>query len=231
MQYKWITIPDTQFKFVEYTINCEDDIYINSYNKALELAPKMNKHAPDGTVRSEEVIFANCFAGCLAENTVIYRINDFANYMKVNSVTAQSMEFEKSRDDDQIDIVVSNGDYKTTIEVRSSYGNVQNNIKRYKEWFSIVGNYISENKGRELQKDYYITVIFNFSQDTMLKKVEIKDSISLQIAAGCEKEYLERYGVIDDLRNPGATYKVIKPLINGKTVNIVISDIFKRLGE
>ncbi len=67
MKYRWITVPDTEFKFIEYTISKEDDMYIASYDKAKILAPQMNKHAPDGTVRSDDEIFANCFAGCIAE--------------------------------------------------------------------------------------------------------------------------------------------------------------------
>lgn len=229
MHFKWITIPNTDFKFVEYTITKDDAIYKNSFLKALELAPQMNKHAPDGTVRSDEEIFANCFAGCIAENAVIYRVNEFAIFKNKNNVTAEATSFDKNVDDDQVDVVVKGENAKYTIEVRSSYGKVQNNVRRYKEWFSIVGNYVSANKGRELQKDYYITVIFNFSQETMLEKIKTKESISFQIAAGCDKEFLQKYGKIDDLKNDGATYKVIKPLINGKTVNAVMSDMFRKL--
>lgn len=229
MKYKWITVPDTEFKFIEYTISKYDAMYIDSYNKAKTVAPQMNKHAPDGTVRSDEKIFANCFAGCIAENAVIYRINDFAAFRQKTGVNAHGTEFDKNKDNDQVDIVVQNGDVEYTIEVRSSYGNVQNNLRRYKEWFSIVGNYVSANKGRELQKDYYITVIFNFSQETMLVKVKNKEDISFQIAAGCDKEFLQKYGKIDNLKNSGATYKVIKPLIAGKTVNVVMDEIFKKL--
>lgn len=229
MTFEWITIPDTNFKFIEYTITKNDAIYIDSFSKALELAPKMNKHAPDGTVRSDEEIFANCFAGCIAENAVIYRVNDFARFRNKENVVAEATSFDKKMDDDQVDILVRGENAEFTIEVRSSYGNVQNNIRRYKEWFSIVGNYVSANKGRELQKDYYITVIFNFSQETMLKKIKTKEDISFQIAAGCDKDFLQKYGRIDSLKNNGATYKVIKPLINGKPVNVVMGEMFKKL--
>ena len=229
MRYKWITVPGTDFKFIEYTITKYDEMYINSYNKAKELAPQMNKHAPDGTVRNDEEIFANCFAGCIAENAVIDRINEFAVFLHKDGVNAHGTHFDKQKDDDQVDVVVQNGDTEYTIEVRSSYGIVQNNIRRYKEWFSIVGNYVSANKGRELQKDYYITVIFNFSQETMLCKIRNMEDISFQIAAGCDREFLQRYGKLDNLKNKGATYKVIKPLIAGKQVNVVIGEMFKKL--
>lgn len=229
MKYKWITIPDTNFKFIEYTITRSDEIYKDSFAKALNLAPKMNKHAPDGKVRSDKEIFANCFAGCIAENAVIYRINDYAIFTHRENVIAQATEFDKEIDDDQVDIIVKSENKEFTIEVRSSYGNVQNNIRRYKEWFSIVGNYVSANKGRELQKDYYITVIFNFSQETMMQKIKAREDISLQIAAGCDRHFLQKYGEIDNLKNNGATYKVIKPLIKGKTVNKVLDEMFGKL--
>lgn len=229
MTYKWITIPDTDFKFIEYTITKDDEIYKDSFLKALELAPQMNKHAPDGTARSDEKIFANCFAGCIAENAVIYRINDFAVFRHKENVNAQATKFDKNVDEDQVDIVVKGENTEFTIEVRSSYGNVQNNLRRYTEWFSIVGNYVSANKGRELQKDYYITVIFDFSQEKMIKKIKTKEDISFQIAAGCDRDFLQKYGIIDNLKNNGATYKIIKPLIKGKPVNIVMGEMFRKL--
>ena len=143
MRYNWITIPETDFKVIEYTIYPTDELYKISYEKALEQAPLMNKHAPDGRIRSDEEIFAKCFAGCIAENGVIYRINDFADFRKKNKINAHATTFDKSRDEDQVDVVVESDKAKVTIEVRSSYGNVQNNSKRYKERFSIVGNYVT----------------------------------------------------------------------------------------
>lgn len=229
MRYNWITIPETDFKVIEYTIYPTDELYKISYKKALEQAPLMNKHAPDGRIRSDEEIFAKCFAGCIAENGVIYRINDFADFRKKNKINAHATTFDKSRDEDQVDVVVESDKAKVTIEVRSSYGNVQNNSKRYKEWFSIVGNYVTANKGRELQKDYYITVIFNCSYEEMCRKIQQKENISFQLAAGCDKEYLQKYGVTDNLKNNGALYKVIRPLIKGKTVNTVMEEMFRRL--
>ncbi len=229
MRYNWITIPETDFKVIEYTIYPTDELYKISYKKALEQAPLMNKHAPDGRIRSDEEIFAKCFAGCIAENGVIYRINDFADFRKKNKINAHATTFDKSRDEDQVDVVVESDKAKVTIEVRSSYGNVQNNSKRYKEWFSIVGNYVTANKGRELQKDYYITVIFNCSYEEMCRKIQQKENISFQLAAGCDKEYLQKYGVTDNLKNNGALYKVIRPLIKGKTVNMVMEEMFRRL--
>lgn len=229
MRYRWITVPGTDFKFIEYSITKDDELYRISYEKARELAPRMNRHAPDGTVRTDEEIFANCFAGCIAENAVIYRINDFAEFRHRHNINAHGTTFDKDQDEDQVDVVVESGNNRLTIEVRSSYGNVQNNTRRYKEWFSIVGNYVSANKGRELQKDYYITVIFNFSQEIMLRKVKNLEEISFQIAAGCSREFLQEHGEIDNLKNNGAVYKVIKPLINGKTVNAVMGEMFRRL--
>lgn len=229
MKYNWITIQGTEFKVIEYTICSDDKLYIMSYNKALKLASQVNRHAPNGRIRNKEEIFANCFAGCIAENAVIYRINDFAKFRKKENIKAHATEFDKFKDDDQVDIVVESDKVKFTIEVRSSYGNVQNNLRRYKEWFSIVGNYVSANKGRELQKDYYITVIFNFSHELMIKKIQNKDDISFQLAAGCDKDFLQKYGVIDNLKNNGAVYKVIKPLIKGKAVNVVMGEMFRKL--
>ena len=234
MEFKWIRPDNKDFRVIEYTIEAGDPIYQLSLEKANSLAKDMNKNSPSGEVRDENTILANCFAGCITENAVIMRLNDYAEFRKKN-IHAKATDFDKKRDSDQIDIIVCKKDKagdqskSVTIEVRSSYARVQNNYKRYTEWFSIVGNYVTENKMRELIKDYYITVIFNFSQEEMYEKMISGEPIGLQIAAGCSKECLEEYGTTDDLKNNGAVYKVIKPLVKGFPVNQVMNQIFKKL--
>lgn len=91
------------------------------------------------------------------------------------------------------------------------------------------GELCSANKARELVKDFYITVVFNFSQDIMYQKMVSGELIPLQLAAGCSREFLEKYGRIDSLKNKGAKYLVIKPLIKGLPVDAVMDQIFERL--
>lgn len=235
MKYRWIT-PDREgradFNVLEYWIEANDRIWREAREKAQELAKQMNVHSPAGEVRDPKMILANCFAGCIAENAIIFRLNSYAGESG-KAVRARPTLFDKSKDNDQVDILVSNEERQempgVSIEVRSSYGAVQDNYKRYTQWFSIVGNYVSANKGRELVKDFYITVVFNFSQDTMYQKMVSGEPITLQLAAGCSREFLKKYGRIDSLKNKGAEYLVIKPLIKGLPVDAVMDQIFERL--
>ena len=89
MQYEWKTVlcrpeltHNKEFKFLEVSLLPRDEIYINALAKAKELYTQMNIHAPDGSMRSNNTIFCNCFAGSLAELTVINRINNLAKYFK-----------------------------------------------------------------------------------------------------------------------------------------------------
>lgn len=209
---------------MELLIQPEDDLYISSFNKAKELWSQMNKHAPDGTIRSDETIFCNCFAGALAELSVIKQINALSEYCGYN-IVAESTIFDKNADEDQIDILIKNQTQQRKLEIRSSYGNVQNNSKRYNEWFSIVGCYTTDNKSREITKDYYITVIFNFPQEKMIDILKTKKPISLQIAGGCDKNFLFKYGIDENLNNNGAKYKVIRPIVKGYSFSVLVIKI------
>ena len=63
----------------------------------------------------------------------------------------------------------------------------------------------------------------------MYQKMVSGEPITLQLAAGCSREFLEKYGRIDSLKNKGAEYLVIKPLIKGLPVDAVMDQIFERL--
>lgn len=235
MKYRWITPVSEKredFKVIEYIIESTDRIYQNALAKAPNLAKEMNVHSPSGEERDEKTILANCFAGCIAEEAMIYRLNAYAKELNKN-LQAEPTSFDKNRDEDQVDILVYDRDNAATppisIEVRSSYGAVQNNLKRYTEWFSIVGNYTSENKGKELVKDYYVTVVFNFPQKDMYEKMVKRESIYFQLAAGCSRDFLIKNGKIDNLKNEGAKYMVVKPLIEGCSVDTVMDQIFDNL--
>lgn len=236
MKYRWI-VPDREnredFKVIEYMIEGADKIYQYALEKAPKLSREMNIHGPSGEKRDRKKILVNCFAGCIAESILIFRLNTYAKERQVY-IQARPTVFDKDRDEDQVDILVWNRENDkipaVSIEVRSSYGAVQNNRKRYREWFSIVGFYTSENKGRELVKDYYVTVIFNFPQEDMYEKMMNRRPIHLQLAAGCDSEFLKAHGTIDSLKNKGAKYRVVRPLLAGFPVDLVMDQMFERLG-
>lgn len=230
MKYTWkqINTEPMPFKYIEYTIFPIDEIYRESLEKAEILAPQMNRHAPDGRVRSFEEILYKCAAGCIAEKIVIFFINNMADYCNMN-VSAHEVAFDRDVDNDQVDVVVESQFSAVKIEVRSSFARVPNDQKRYCEWFSIVGYYTSANKAREVAKDYYITVIFNGEKDHIIECLRSNEPVTVQIAAGCSKEYLKENGMVDSLKNRGATYRVIKPLINGVPVSILAKEIFNAL--
>ena len=230
MRYTWkqINTEPVPFKYIEYTIFPNDDIYMESLVKAEILAPQMNRHAPDGRMRSSEEILYKCAAGCIAEKIVVFFINTMAEYFNAD-VLAHEVVFDRDVDDDQVDVVVESQSDSVKIEVRSSFARVPNDQKRYCEWFSIVGYYTSANKAREIAKDYYITVIFNGEKDFIIESLSNNQPVTVQIAAGCSKEYLRDNGMVDSLKNRGATYRVIKPLINGVPVSTLAKQIFSNL--
>ena len=128
MKYRWIT-PDREgradFTVLEYWIEANDRIWQEAREKAQELAKQMNVHSPSGEVRDPKMILANCFAGCIAENAIIFRLNSYAGESG-KAVRARPTLFDKSKDNDQVDILVSNEERPempgVSIEVRSSYG-------------------------------------------------------------------------------------------------------------
>ena len=110
------------------------------------------------------------------------------------------IEFDSEYDQDQIDIGVTVGKETKTIEVRSSYSYAKDTERIYNEWFSLVGYYTTDNKSKENIKDFYITVIFRFDASEMPSKINSNSSISLQLAAGADRDFLYTNGNPDNLK-------------------------------
>ena len=53
--------------------------------------------------------------------------------------------------------------------------------------------------------------------------IALKEKIALLLSPGMELQ------IHTNLKNNGAKYKVINPLIKGKTVNVVMEELFRKL--
>ena len=222
---------NTPHDVVKYTFSTSDPEYQEALNKAKQLANKVNPHAPDGTIRKPEKIFAVNFAGCLAEIACINYFNGYFRQKNAFHLRAHSTNFNPILDDQQIDIMVTNSikQISSTVEVRSSFSYAQSDINVYNQYFSLVGYYSSPNKPMETSKDFYVTVIFRFDESYMPEKIKNGENITLHIAAGASKDLLIADGEWDNLQNGTAQYRVIKPIINAWSVNKLCDKIIDHL--
>jgi len=234
-----------EVKFKEY-----EDLLIDATN----LAKKVRANAPNGKVRALKDITVKCIGGVLAEAAVISCLNKYFEEKSVG-LKAMATEFNKG-DNDQIDVlIVDENNNQKTVEVRSSFNLTANDSLVYadpKRSYSLIGSYTTANKGRELQKDYYVTVLhrkiwvdipgykyedhkFHENRMNYLKyRIENRLPLTLHISGSVSKEELNEIGTTSSLGQNGAMYKIIKPICKANNIFATADDIidtFKDLAD
>lgn len=240
-------------KIARYTLSNMDNIYINALYNAPILAKQMNPYSPSGSFRSVEFRSAMTFAGYIAENIVMDIINRILSDLDPSrSIYAHPVIFDrntaiKGGSFSQVDIAVTNrlNNKSVSIEVRSSIvkKSLEYDTCVYNQDQSLVGSYSTENKTYEVIKDFYITVLFrsniNMFKDSSGKSIPNwriindkqvnKSDIIADISGGASKYLLKEIGQHDNLKQDGADYRNIKPIIRAHSIDRVVNEIFELL--
>lgn len=236
-----IKCPKRDFTCIEFKFNHNDSKDVEQLNKLIssgrELATKVNPAlAMDSShTRDFETVLKNAIAGVLAEFCWRYWLNDQARKMNVN-LEVKTTEFKNTTN--QIDMIVSYSHNVTkSIEVRSSfpYTGLKNAVCRA---FRILGWYTNPIKTKEIQKDYYVGVLFPFEASEFYEKLK-SELFSCYLSGGATRKLLQQsehakdkelipYYDIDMTYSPQvARYRVIEPIVNGYDAKEITQHILR----
>lgn len=216
---------DTKFRLMNYKFTSEKDKKIlDEINKrGYELASKVNPAAANygDMKRPPDRIIKNCVAGVLAE----YCWKIYLNGQAQQEIVVETEYSEASK---QIDLLIKGTERK--IEVRSSFP--RNGIEfavfdpRYQ--FDILGPYSNTVKPGEIQKDYYVRVLYPF--DTRNFFQHFNSSIDVYLCGGASWYMMNdnRYSKNKDLvpedeflaKDQRSTYRVVPLSLAYDTIDI-----------
>lgn len=221
MEFQTKNIEGYRIISANYNYKSDKDLIDAIILKARDLSIKVNPHSSGGQFRNEEIRTNKLLGGLLVEHAFLNLFDRLAVKHKVpfeiiDSSFTQDGDLE-SMGFNQIDIDLLLNQSKLEIEVRSSfsYKTTFNRLlgfplKNGKGAFSLIGWYSSKNKKKEIIKDLYVFGILYHKPSQMLEKA--KTNCKINIVAIASKETLSDKGYDDNLKQPGAIFKVINPI-------------------
>lgn len=169
-----------------------------------------NPNNPSGNTRSKSTIRNKVIYGKLAELFLKEIIDEEIKKQNINGRILESNDETVSFDfETHSDIELDRDGEKYIIEVRSSfpYRPIPEVIKVH---FDILGWYTTANKSKEEPKDFYMRILFPFPEQEMQEKIE--HGFDLCFVGGATRDLLNSKGVWKNLKQRGATYRVIQPI-------------------
>jgi hypothetical protein len=192
-----------------------------------ETALRVHGASPAGTIRSPEVRKRACILGSIAEHVVNELLNQYIARKKINAkITSSGLFRVQEEGQTQIDLELTVGDKSLEIEIRSSC--VRNPIKwavTHPKGFDIIGWYTTKVKSKEVRKDFYLRVLYNFDQTETMEHVA--NGITLYFVGGASKPLLQgSKGYDGSLDQSGANYRLIKPICAARDARQILEEIF-----
>ncbi len=169
------------FTVIEYSFsyitNEKDKNFIDKIIKNGEdLAKKVNKStANNSTVnRNSITVKNNAISGLLAE--FIWK-----HFLNKNKIKVSETKFDNVSN--QIDLLIKKNN--RSVEVRSSFPirGIRFAVCHNRYEFDIIGPYSNNYKSSEIQKDYYVRVLFPFRSDLFLQRVK-QDKLNVYLVGG-----------------------------------------------
>lgn len=226
------------YEYIITTFSYESDKQVldGLIDEAAELAGIVNPFGPDGRLRSTGVRFNKNLGGLLAERAFREYVDGLINKKNLNVRIKEISELKEevvgNISWNQIDLILEVNGMIKTMEIRSSFS-YKTSLRRLfgfplindKGAFSIIGWYTHTHKPIEEKKDYYIFCIHYYHPDNIL--VLCQDEIEVYIAGAASKETLEKKGYNSDLKQRGASFRIINPLRSVPDPVKVINDILE----
>jgi hypothetical protein len=193
------------------------------------ISKKVNPSAPNGEKRTDEVLLIKNVGGLLSERFVSDILKSYSSKMENIEIIGSNWKALQSSLY-QVDhaIAIKNGDksIKKSIETRSSFSYRTVCPERViTAAFSIIGPYITQNKGQEIHKDFYAFVFFCIDPENLLKDLE-KGSVSVYFAGGADIVLLLSFNQESNLDQSGAKYRIIKPITKALDASKFLQKLF-----
>ena len=218
--------PDHSYK--EYwgaTISKDDPLLLEAKKIGEDTHANYNSNDPSGKSRSEPNKKNNVIYGKLAELVLREILSDEIKSRHVKASILESKDEPVFDYDVHSDIeVIVNGE-PFIIEVRSSF--LRRPIPEGIEYhFDIIGWYTTSSKPYEKPKDFYLRVLFPF--DKAKQSENLQNGFVLYFVGGATSELLNSSkGGWNNLKQPGARYRTIKPICKGYDVKQILDAIFR----
>jgi len=199
------------FPYLQVDFEKSDSEVIDQATKnAMHLSEKVQASDPAGVKREKSAIYNRNLAGVLSEVAFRFSVSEVGRRISVGPTFANP-QFVLAKD--QIDVVVTGKGGPRTVEIRSS-GFYKTSLERvFNGAFSIIGWYTTAKKPGETRKDFYTQMVYHF--DSTKTEENVESGLSIIFASGASKELLKESGFDTDLKQYGATYRVINPLVKG----------------
>jgi hypothetical protein len=225
--YRYIT---TTFKFSEDKDRLESII-----NEASRLSGVVSPYDPGGNFRPFTVRLSKNTGGLLAEEAFKIYVEDLIKTKRLNAKIVRVGALKEEVIEEigtQIDFVLEVNGKEKSVEVRSSFSYKTNFPRLFgiplingKGAFSIIGWYEHQHKPPEEKKDYYIFDIHFYAPAKIREKC--KNEVTVYIAGAASKMTLETKGYDDSLKQRGAKFRVVNPLISVPDPISVIDEILE----
>jgi len=192
---------------------------------AEEISKKVNPSAPNGEKRTDEVLLIKNVGGLLSERFVSDILKSYSSKMENTQIVGSNWQALQSALY-QIDHAIATKNGTKTIETRSSFSYRTVCPDRVITGaFSIIGPYVTQNKAKELHKDFYAFVFFCIDPANLLKDLE-KDGVNVYFAGGADIGLLLSHNQKDSLKQSGAEYYIIKPITNALDASKFLQKLF-----
>jgi hypothetical protein len=213
------------YRYIKATFSYADDkaLIDEIVKKASKMAGVVNPHGADGKLRTQDVRFCKLLGGLLAESAFLEYLTIRARELTVELSVLDST-FNQEEDlarlgFNQVDLKIQVARVVKEIEIRSSFS-YKTTLDRLfgaslidgKGAFSIIGWYSSENKKAEIKKDFYIFAIHHYEPAQIQER--IYDKVEIYLAGAASRETLEEKGEYSSLKQEGARFRIINPLIS-----------------
>ena len=205
-------------------ISKDDPLLLEAKKIGEDTHANYNPNDPSGKSRSEPNKKNNVIYGKLAELVLREILSDEIKSRHVKASILESKDEYGFDYDVHSDIeVIANGE-PFIIEVRSSfpYRPIPEAIEYH---FDILGWYTTSSKPYEKPKDFYLRVLFPFGKAKQSENLQ--NGFVLYFVGGATSELLNSSkGGWNNLKQPGARYRTIKPICKGYDARQILDEMF-----
>ncbi len=198
------------FEYIQVSFSNDDAVLVEELKeRALQLSNVVRPEDLGGWHRDDYTKYCRCLVGVIAESAFRLCVMKFSGS---SNIRFNHLQIGSSLE--QIDVRVVVGERPVEVEVRSSCSYKTSFERVFTGAFSIIGWYRTSTKRSEKIKDYYVQVVFLFDSAEIEKQLE--QGLVLYFAAGASRKLLEAIGEWSDLDQPGAEFRIIKPIVKGQ---------------
>ena len=213
--YEKINCPTREFNIVGFVVDPageDSDIVDKAITETV--GHSADPRDTSGKVRNPTQLLKTRYLGALAEDLLVKHLRDILG----TSFQVDSSEFVNY--DQHVDIIIAGNGHRITLEVRSSFlfAPRKSIVCRL---HGVIGPYSTDVKPGEKPKDFYLYAFINEA----IEKFSFERQHTLFFASGAPYEMFLEKGEQDNLKQRGANYLLVKPMVEAMDATEVVDAI------